>query len=356
MDLSQLTAPPFILSPTSLVEYSSYWAEVPTLLSITRDGTAEDRILAVTNWVLSTFIGQFTAREKATGTEKKPLNPFLGEQFKGKWSTPEGEITLVSEQVSHHPPITAYHIDCPAKGISFQGHCAQKTSFSAGTITVRQIGHSLLRVQLTDGTEETFLVTLPKLSIAGLIYGKPYVELADSSSIQSSSGYTVQIDYKGKGYFSGKAHTFVAHITSPTSAPLYTVEGQWTDVATYTAIAPAAANSQGKKVGDVFANFGEIQRQSIEVAPIEQMGEFESRRVWKDVSEGIRAGDFDKASVAKTKIETSERQKRKDETAAGTPFQTRLFTTIADDPVYHKLAALCHHKPLKEESFAVIKS
>ncbi|PAK71758.1 hypothetical protein B8W95_13150, partial [Staphylococcus pasteuri] len=39
-----------------------------------------------------------------TGSEKKPLNPFLGEQFLGDWDN--GELVLTVEQVSHHPPIT----------------------------------------------------------------------------------------------------------------------------------------------------------------------------------------------------------------------------------------------------------
>jgi hypothetical protein len=43
------------------------------------------------------------------GSEKKPLNPVLGEVFYGNWPDKDGrgETKLVSEQVSHHPPITA---------------------------------------------------------------------------------------------------------------------------------------------------------------------------------------------------------------------------------------------------------
>ena len=40
----------------------------------------------------------------------KPLNPFLGEVFIGKWSDDAGETNLVAEQVSHHPPATAYNL------------------------------------------------------------------------------------------------------------------------------------------------------------------------------------------------------------------------------------------------------
>ena len=38
-----------------------------------------------------------------------------------------------------------------------------------------------------------------KLQIQGLIWGSPYIELADSTAISSDTGYVATIDYKGKG-------------------------------------------------------------------------------------------------------------------------------------------------------------
>lgn len=92
-------------------QYSSDRARadpLPTLdpQAIADGKTPEERHLLVTQWVLATFAGQFTRREKETGSEKKPLNPILGEQFLGKWEGPEGDTVLRAEQVSHHPPVT----------------------------------------------------------------------------------------------------------------------------------------------------------------------------------------------------------------------------------------------------------
>lgn len=107
-DLSSLSAPSFILSPVSLSEFPSYWGE-PTAQfnAIALEGkTPEERQILVTKWFLSTLAGQFTRREKETGSEKKPLNPVLGEVFRGWWGEGEGKTVLEAEQVSHHPPIT----------------------------------------------------------------------------------------------------------------------------------------------------------------------------------------------------------------------------------------------------------
>ena len=59
----------------------------------------------------------------------------------------------------------------------------------AGSIIVKQIGHAVLNVKLPSGQTEQFLITLPRLRIDGLWYGSPYIELTDTSYIQSSSGW-----------------------------------------------------------------------------------------------------------------------------------------------------------------------
>jgi hypothetical protein len=121
----------------------------------------------------------------------RPLNPVLGELFYGHWPDKggRGKTNLVVEQVSHHPPITGYFIENKQKGLHLQGHSAQKTSFSAGAIIVKQIGHAVLTVDLADGNKEEYLITLPKLRIDGLWYGSPYIELTETTKIQSSSGW-----------------------------------------------------------------------------------------------------------------------------------------------------------------------
>ncbi|XDT31664.1 Oxysterol-binding protein [Nakaseomyces glabratus] len=92
-DLSALSAPPFILSPVSLVEFCQYWAEHPDLflepsfINETNykermgqcdpdiDSPEAARMLAVIKWFLSTLRSQYSSRSEKSGSEKKPLNP-----------------------------------------------------------------------------------------------------------------------------------------------------------------------------------------------------------------------------------------------------------------------------------------
>ena len=232
------------------------------------------------------------------------MNPVLGELFYGSWpdKNGRGETKLVVEQVSHHPPITAYHITNASKHLTLQGHNAQKTSFATGSIFVKQLGHAILTYQPPGKAAEKYLITLPKLRIDGIWYGAPYVELTDNGYIQSSTGFLSSIEYKGKGYFSGKAHSIKAIFgpsANPTS-PTVTVEGQWDTITKVT----ASHGSKHAKNGNVFTDVTS-PKEEVTVAPLEQQGEWETRKLWEKVAAGIRGGDFDAASKDKTRIEVS---------------------------------------------------
>jgi hypothetical protein len=99
-DLSSLTAPPFILSSTSLVEFSAYWAEHPDVfVAPAEEKDPQKRALLVLKWFLTTLKSSYASRSDKYGNEKKPLNPFLGETFVGKWQDAAGTTELISEQV-----------------------------------------------------------------------------------------------------------------------------------------------------------------------------------------------------------------------------------------------------------------
>lgn len=227
--------------------------------------------------------------------------------------------------VSHHPPITAYNLTNEKAGINLEGHSAQKTSFSGRTIQVKQLGHAVLRVAKKGGGEDLYLITLPHLVIEGLWYGSPYVELSGTSYISSSTGYLATINYLGKGYFSGKAHSYKATV-SPSSQPthpLYEVEGQWSGSSKFKGKGP-----KGKD--DLFWDASNA-KEELKVEPVENQGEMESRKVWQKVADGIRSGNYESASKEKSLIENAQRQKRKDEEASKTPHQLEMFVHVEED-------------------------
>ncbi|KAG9240804.1 hypothetical protein BJ878DRAFT_524110 [Calycina marina] len=323
-DLSSLTAPPFILSSTSLVEFSSYWAEHPNVfVAPAHEKDPQKRALLVLKWFLATLKSQYASRSDKFGNEKKPLNPFLGELFLGKWVDSAGTTELVSEQVSHHPPVTAYRISNKEHGVYLEGYNAQKASFSK-TINVRQIGHALLTI---PAYKETYLITLPNLHIEGLIFGAPFVELNDKTYITSSSGYTAKIDYSGRGWLSGKKNSFTATMypTGKEKETLYSVNGQWTK----TFEIGEGSSKHGKTVDMYDAEA--LAPTPLAIAPIEEQDPMESRRAWSKVAAGIAVGDMDTTGIEKTKIEVSQRELRQNEKTEGRTWERKYFKLVEDD-------------------------
>jgi len=325
-----MTAPAFILSTTSLTEFSAYWAEMPrVLVAPAAEKSAEKRMVLVLKWFLSTLKQQYASRNEKLGSEKKPLNPFLGELFLGKWEDEVGETRLVSEQVSHHPPVTAYSIYNNKHGVRLQGYNAQKASFGR-TINVKQVGHAILHI---DAFDEDYVITLPSLHIVGLISGSPYVELNNSSYIVSSSGYTAKIDYSGAGWVSGAKNSLSAKIfphgkEKSKSDVLYTAEGSWTD---------SFIIKDTKKNTVESYNAKKEPKTALNVAPIAEQDPLESRRAWQKVAESINKGDMNKTSQDKSVIEESQRALRKKEAAEGTEWERRFFSRAKTLPVFEKL-------------------
>lgn len=291
------------------------------------------RAMLVLKWFLTTLKQQYASRSEQYGNEKKPLNPFLGELFLGKWEDDAGLTELISEQVSHHPPATAYSIRNARSGVHLEGYNAQKATFSK-TINIKQIGHAVLSFPspTEPGVTERYLISLPSLHIEGLIWGAPFIELDGASYIASSTGFTAKIDYAGKGWLSGKKNSVVASLypTGDEKNVLYNVTGQWTKTFEIYS-GPAKSNSAASLVETYDAAANPISE--LVVAPLEDQHPLESRRAWAKVAAAIAKGDMETVSIEKGKIENAQREARARERAEGRVWVRRYFSDVsaADD-------------------------
>ncbi|KAI0178508.1 Oxysterol-binding protein [Hypoxylon sp. FL1284] len=328
-DLTSLTAPPFLLAPQSIVEYSAYWAEHPNLLvSPAKEESAGKRSLKVLQWFLSTLKHQHASKDENGKRKKmKPLNPFLGEIFLGKWQDGAGTTHLVTEQVSHHPPATAFKIWNETHGVKLEGHVAPKAYFSS-TINIERKGYSILHI---DKYDEDYCITMPKVHVEGIVTFQIAPELSGVSYIRSSSGYTSRINYSSKGWVKGKSNSFTATLYADDNEkdPLYVLEGQWNG--SYT-----IKDGKGKLLDTV--DLGSLQRTPLLVAPVESQHPLESRRAWKHVADAINANDVFAVGHEKSKIENAQRALRRQEKDAGEIWQRRYFSRAERDPVVEKLS------------------
>lgn len=251
--------------------------------------------------------------------------------------------------MSHHPPVSAYHLENEKAQVLVEGHNGQSTHFSKGTITVKQVGHAMVHTKPPGKDMEVYLITLPELKVEGILYGKPYIELSNTvTHISSSSGYLATLEFSGKGWVSGKPHqlkiTF-APIKEPQNV-LYTVQGDWTGQLYYVGASPSGTSNE------LFYDAEKSTRQPILVKDISEQAENESRRLWRDTAQGIITSNFDLAHNSKSQIEQEQREKRKLEAEGKLPpHQNQLFTRIEDDPEYAVLAAYAGHQPEHQDTF-----
>ncbi|KAF2032658.1 hypothetical protein EK21DRAFT_60427 [Setomelanomma holmii] len=330
-DLSNITAPPFVLAENSTVEIPQYWADHPSLfVSQAAEEDAEKRALSVLKYFIGTLRNQQYAGRREGDGVKKPLNAFLGELFLGGWKTDEiGETRLVAEQVSHHPPVTACYLWNDKHGVRAEGFTQQEITFS-GNVSIKQKGYAVLHL---DKYEEDYLIPVPNIKVKGLLGGTPYPELQGDYSLISSNGYVSHIKFEGKSFFgSGQKNGYEAqlfHVDRPKEI-LYTAKGAWNGVSTF----------EGARTGQEIDTFdvNNLTSQNIEVADISEQDPWETRRAWGDVISSLHNGDMKGVANAKSFVEERQREMRKDEEARGQHWKPVFFQRVEHDPIFEKLS------------------
>ncbi|KAG9301527.1 hypothetical protein G9A89_008379 [Geosiphon pyriformis] len=104
-DLSKITLPVYFNEPTSMLQRMAEDMEYSELLDIAaRHKESTERILYVAAFAMSNY-------SSTVGRVAKPFNPLLGETY--EYVRPDKTFRYISEQVSHHPPISACYCESP---------------------------------------------------------------------------------------------------------------------------------------------------------------------------------------------------------------------------------------------------
>lgn len=338
-DLSNITAPPFVLDTKSVVELPAFWAERPSFfVAPASSSDPAERALLVLRWFLASLKNQqYGGRAEDEGV-KKPLNAFLGECFLAKWDDDDkGETMLVSEQVSHHPPVTACRLWNEKNGVYAEGFTRQIITLTLGNIAIKQIGHALLTLKNHD--DETYLIPLADVKVKGILSGLSgsYPELDGTYTIPCTSGYYSVIDFSGKSLLGGgRKNEFEAKVYASSDKgadadrPIYTVTGHWNESITIYKGDETSKETEREHI--VLKDVPTVPLKLFE-PKLEAQDPWESRRAWRGVSEALTKGDMMAAAKAKSVVEQGQRAMRKDEEHEGKTWKPLFFKAQDDDPV-----------------------
>jgi hypothetical protein len=97
----------------------------------------------------------------------KPFNPILGETYEIKRS----EFRCLCEQVSHHPPVSAFHAEGPS--FSFFGSIYPKIKFWGKSVEIQPKGVVTIKLPKWN---ETYSWTNPNCTIHNVLVGKLWME------------------------------------------------------------------------------------------------------------------------------------------------------------------------------------
>merc|ERR1719186_331900 len=340
MDLTKIVLPTFILERRSLLEmYADFFAHPDIFTDIAVKSSQEERMVQVLRWYLSSF----SASRKST-IAKKPYNPIIGEMFRCWWPMPslasptptqsappvpgpvpwcgDTDLVFLAEQVSHHPPISGFYVECPARQISFTGHIYTKSAFLGMSVAVHNIGEG--RVSLLS-TGEDYVVTFPS-AYGRSILTTPWVELGGKCDISCpQTGYRAEVEFKCKQFWGTGQNKVVAEVFPPVGGSkksLLKVEGEWNGKMV------AKWNSGKTKT---FLDMSTMPTVPKVVKSVAEQEKFESRRLWREVTQGLKFNNIEQATNAKCGLEQKQREEAKERKEKGEKWDNRLFLPIGEN-------------------------
>lgn len=113
-------------------------------------------------------------------------------------------VVYITEQVSHHPPVSAYYAVCPPRAIEMRGIDQISAKISGTTLRVAPGSYNkgiYININGGPGEGEQYHISHPIASVNGILRGSFYITVADSTIITCSGGkgkesYRAVIEYK----------------------------------------------------------------------------------------------------------------------------------------------------------------
>ncbi|TPX39911.1 hypothetical protein SeMB42_g02191 [Synchytrium endobioticum] len=365
----RISLPTHLLDSVSALEFWQYMDRPDLFVTLSDPDNDVMRFLGIVRWWFS------KDSKWKDHVIKKPYNPILSEFFTCHWQVPNpsvspaskervslasepstaitGNTTLsdeslvkpplytvyyLAEQISHHPPMSAYHFHCPEKDITAYGIDHLSGRFTGTAFRVGPGDQTTgIHVSLNLRNEE-YTMTHPWAQVAGFLSGSLYITCGAECVITCpKNNLKCVIEYKEESMW---------------SKPKFAIEGKLFRY-DYSKDAGSAekkqeklskvpqvdvlATLQGAWNGKVFYRLAndttdhlliDVQQSTVVekiVRPIEVQAENESRRVWHGVTEALLKKDYVKANLEKRKIEDDQRAKAAENAKSGVVFEPAFF-------------------------------
>ncbi|XP_021913454.1 oxysterol-binding protein-related protein 1-like [Zootermopsis nevadensis] len=136
-----------------------------------------------------------------------------------------GRLLVVCEQVSHHPPVSAFHADC--KDFIFHGSIHPKLKFWGKSVEIQPKGQVTVELPRWG---EAYTWTNVNCCVHNIIVGKLWMEQYGTMEVTNHvTGLRAILTFKPAGWFSKDLHRVEGFITDKHKKKLHFLYGKWTE-------------------------------------------------------------------------------------------------------------------------------
>ncbi|XP_072113631.1 oxysterol-binding protein-related protein 1-like isoform X1 [Mobula birostris] len=219
MELSKIAMPVIFNEPLSFLQRLTEYMEHTYLIhEAVNSQTSLERMQCVAAFAVSAVASQW----ERTG---KPFNPLLGETY--ELVRPDLGFKLISEQVSHHPPISAFHAEGLHQNFAFHGSIYPKLKFWGKSVEAEPKG--IITLELNKHNE-AYTWSNPTCCVHNIIVGRLWIEqYGNVEIINHKSGEKCILNFKPCGLFGKELHKVEGYIQDKSKRKLCAIYGKWTE-------------------------------------------------------------------------------------------------------------------------------
>ncbi|XP_049776943.1 oxysterol-binding protein-related protein 1-like [Schistocerca cancellata] len=214
-ELSKITMPVIFNEPLSFLQRMVEYMEYAHLLQ--RASEATDPVSRMQ------YVAAFAVSALASNWERlgKPFNPLLGETYELE----RDGYRVICEQVSHHPPVSAFHAD--SKDFIFHGSIHPKLKFWGKSVEIQPKG--VVTVELPRWGE-AYTWTNVNCCVHNIIVGKLWMEQYGTMEVVNhSTGHRAILTFKPAGWLSKDLHRVEGFIMDKNKKKINFLYGKWTE-------------------------------------------------------------------------------------------------------------------------------
>ncbi|KAK4642412.1 hypothetical protein QC761_508600 [Podospora bellae-mahoneyi] len=254
-------------------------------------------------------------------------------------------ISYLTEQTSHHPPVSAFYIDCPEKGLHAKGFDQITAKFTGTSIKVMPGEHNLgIFITVDRRDHETYQLTHPAAHLGGILTGALSVSVGDMCYITCpETKLKAILRYYNDGWLGRTTNKMEGIIFRydpendnktqikdvPVEDILIRLGGAWKEKIVFT-VGNKPLESHPPERQITIIDVAPLSVAPKVLPPVEKQLPNESLQLWSEVTKAIHAKQFGKATTVKQELEEAQREKAREREKKGETWTPVFFEQATD--------------------------